>query len=446
MKVVTPNRVLIGILCANCSSRVTVEHVVGCTDSTVALTWVKNSPHRWETFVANRVAIIQSATPVKLLENKTWVKGPIWLEVPFEEWPIGNTVEQISAIPEETLVAVPTTVADLILKEDNTMRELTERMSSWSKLIRVTVYILRYLKILPRHKFILAADLETAERFLIKSVKTTHFTSEIEILKAEKACSCNLRQLSPFLDKDGLLTVGGPLSKATIDYDHQHPYLLANKDHLVDILIDHFHIKTMHTRPHLLLSLLQQKYWILSARNLVRKRIKLCNFCFKFRPKIINPVMADLPKARVTEAKAFLESGVDFAGPLYITLGRRRGIRSQKAYICLFRCLATKAIHIELAFDLTTATFINCFKRFLARRGPCSVVYSDCGTNFIGARTELKDIYKFVTAAKNPNGSQIRAIVDKILRFVPVCTGIFMLKENVSQMWFHFKPKTLDKA
>ncbi|XP_026480148.1 uncharacterized protein LOC113386588 [Ctenocephalides felis] len=74
-------------------------------------------------------------------------------------------------------------------------------------------------------------------------------------------------------------------------------------------------------------------------------------------------------------------------------MSRHRGARTYKAYICLFICLATKAIHLELASDLTSDTFLDCLKRFLARRGPIKCIYSDCGTNFIGAKNTLDSLF-----------------------------------------------------
>ncbi|XP_026682006.1 uncharacterized protein LOC103512836 [Diaphorina citri] len=107
--------------------------------------------------------------------------------------------------------------------------------------------------------------------------------------------------------------------------------------------------------------------------------------------------MSDLPKERVLESsKAFLNIAIDFMGPFLITFSRRRGQRSQKAYICIFVCLATKAIHLEVASDLSTPTFLDAFKRFLARRGPCLSVLSDHGTNFVGAKNALNELYSLL--------------------------------------------------
>lgn len=195
-----------------------------------------------------------------------------------------------------------------------------------------------------------------------------------------------------------MLRIGGRLTNANIPYENKHPVLLPRQDHIVDIIIDFYHRVNCHTGAHLLMSIIRQRYWILSGRNLIRKRVHACNFCFKTAPSNIIPPMADLPTARVQEAKAFTHTGVDFAGPINITLSRRRGVKSQKAYICLFICLTTKAIHIELVSDLSTDNFLNAFKRFLSRRGPVSCMYSDNATNFIGAKNCLDDLYNFLEA------------------------------------------------
>lgn len=99
--------------------------------------------------------------------------------------------------------------------------------------------------------------------------------------------------------------------------------------------------------------------------------------------------MGDLPVLRVSQLKPFSCVGVDYGGPFPITLSKRRGSKTQKAYLCLFICFATKAIHVEIASDLTSETFLAALRRFIARRGRCSRIFSDCGTNFVGAHKEL---------------------------------------------------------
>ncbi|XP_045482785.1 uncharacterized protein LOC123686595 [Harmonia axyridis] len=100
--------------------------------------------------------------------------------------------------------------------------------------------------------------------------------------------------------------------------------------------------------------------------------------------------MASLPENPVTQAKPFLNSAVDFGGPYYITSTRHRGVKACKAYICVFVCLVTKAVHLELASDLSSETFLSALQRFVARRGRIQTIFCDNATNFVGASKQLK--------------------------------------------------------
>lgn len=102
--------------------------------------------------------------------------------------------------------------------------------------------------------------------------------------------------------------------------------------------------------------------------------------------------MADLPSSRVHECRAFLRVGVDYAGPLQMRDIHLRKPRSYKVYLAIFVCFAVKAVHLELVSDLSTEAFLAAFDRFVARRGLPSDIYSDCGTNFVGAAKQLRQL------------------------------------------------------
>ncbi|XP_046608758.1 uncharacterized protein LOC124299539 [Neodiprion virginianus] len=100
--------------------------------------------------------------------------------------------------------------------------------------------------------------------------------------------------------------------------------------------------------------------------------------------------MGQLPQSRVTQSRPFLHSGVDYAGPFSIRASRGRGAKSCKGYIVIFICFTTSAVHLELVSDYTTEAFIAAYKRFTSRRGICASIASDCGTNLVGADSELR--------------------------------------------------------
>ena len=87
---------------------------------------------------------------------------------------------------------------------------------------------------------------------------------------------------------------------------------------------------------------------------------------------------------------AFEQIGVDFGGP-YLTKQGHEKCRA-KQYICLFTCLNTRAVHLEMAYGLDTDSFVNAFVRMTARRGAPRKVISDNATNFVGAERELRQL------------------------------------------------------
>ncbi|GFV87390.1 integrase catalytic domain-containing protein [Trichonephila clavipes] len=129
--------------------------------------------------------------------------------------------------------------------------------------------------------------------------------------------------------------------------------------------------------------------------------------------------MSKLPKERVREKNVPFDcSGIDFIGPFWIKSNKQRKSSLYKTYVSIFVCFVT--VHFELVSDLTTQVFIASLKRFIARRGRPSLIFSDNGKTFIGANVELKRLYKIVI---NPD---------------PELTG-FLINENIN--WKFLPPR-----
>jgi len=103
--------------------------------------------------------------------------------------------------------------------------------------------------------------------------------------------------------------------------------------------------------------------------------------------------MGQLPVEKLTPSRPFLNSGVDYAGPFIIKTWKGKNAKTYKAYLVLFVCHATSAVHLELVTDYSTDAFIAAYKRFTARRGICATLMSDCGTNLKGADCDLKNLF-----------------------------------------------------
>jgi hypothetical protein len=152
----------------------------------------------------------------------------------------------------------------------------------------------------------------------------------------------------------------------------------------------------LHAGTQATLAAIRRRYWILLGRTVIRQVIHHCLNCFKARPTCANPKTGNLPAHRVQPGRPFQTCGVDYAGPVLIRESRGRGKRALlKSYIAIFVCFTTKAIHIELVTELTTAEFLAALRRFVARRGLPQNIYSDNATNFVGANNELIELKNF---------------------------------------------------
>ena len=124
-------------------------------------------------------------------------------------------------------------------------------------------------------------------------------------------------------------------------------------------------------------------------RSVTRKCITCCRYTARPKPQMLG----QLPIERITPGAVFDKVGVDYAGPVFIKHGYVRKPTIVKAYICVIVSLSVKAVHLELVTDLTSEAFIACLKRFISRRGLPSLIWSDNGTNFVGAARELIELY-----------------------------------------------------
>ncbi|GFV20470.1 integrase catalytic domain-containing protein [Trichonephila clavipes] len=142
------------------------------------------------------------------------------------------------------------------------------------------------------------------------------------------------------------------------------------------------HVKAMRAGSSILRARLKEKFWIIRAKRLVKQVLSECVICKSYKAKHVEVPFAPLPRDRVTQTKVFEVTGVDYAGSFYLK-------SKAKAWIVLFTCAVYRAVHFELVQSLTTNTFIQALRRFIARRGRISILYSD---NFVGTNDALRTL------------------------------------------------------
>ena len=236
-------------------------------------------------------------------------------------------------------------------------------------------------------------ELKLAELEIVKFTQRQHFSEEIHALRQKKSAkglqvkkSSSVSRLDPVLLDNEVLCVGGRLRNASITV---HQMILPKKHHVATLLVRHFHHIAGHSGTEHVLSLVRQRFWIVKGRQTVNKVVRDCFQCKRRTASPCKQKMADLPTERVTPDKpAFSHTGVDYFGPLMVRRGRSTLV---KRYGCVFTCLASRAIHIEVAHSMDTDSFIHALDRFISRRGCPETITSDNGRNFRGAQREIKN-------------------------------------------------------
>ena len=138
---------------------------------------------------------------------------------------------------------------------------------------------------------------------------------------------------------------------------------------------------------------LLRHYWIVHGRNLIKRAVSRCVRCARFSTTQLHQQMGPLPTVRVTPTPPFQFTGVDYAGPIWMTATRGRGRKATKGYLALFVCMTTKAVHIEVVSDYTSTTFVAALRRFISCRGKPKTIFCDNGTTFKGAESELHRVF-----------------------------------------------------
>ncbi|XP_043220311.1 uncharacterized protein LOC122389655 [Amphibalanus amphitrite] len=399
------------------------------TDSTTVLRYIRNEKTRFHTFVANRLAVIREgsspnqwkyvqsslnpadiasrgASGKDISKNQEWFSGPEFLWKESHEWPLtpnnlGDITEDIEVKRERKKEQLPNTdlranCTNVITVLDvHPVETLLSYYSSRWKVVRAIAWLLRVrhrllCKEAPRatRRNLSIEEMEAGEREIVIHEQMASYASERKHLAAGRPVqlSSSLQKLNPIL-QDGFVVVGGRLERALLPETAKHPIILPASSRYATMVIQDVHEQLGHQGLSHVLTTVRQKFWIIHGNKAVRKVLSNCLHCRRRFSQPENQKMADLPIDRVQALQPpFTSTGVDCFGPFFV----KRGRGQEKRYGIIFTCLAIRAVHLEMADNLSTDSFICALKRFISRRGNVQVIRSDNGTNFVGTNNELK--------------------------------------------------------
>lgn len=383
------------------------------TDSKVVLGYINNEAHRFHTFVSNRIQKIRLSSfphqwryvhtdqnPADIasrgssaseLITSNWFTGPQFLwnkEIPTAtdidtEIPLGDPeVKKVHAL--NTLKTEHSSISDKLIK-----------FSSWYKATQAVARLIRCAKKDKSTGHSTVQERENAQCVILRDLQTQVYQEEISTLRKGKSLprKSKLFQIDAFLDKDGLLKVGGRLKNASFSTTLKYPVIVPKNHHVTKLIIAHFHSKVQHQGKGLTINEIRSNgFWIPGINRAVAAYVHQCVKCRRLRRCTEEQRMADLPSQRLDPSPPFTYCGMDCFGPFLTKQARK----VHKRYGLLFTCLCCRAVHIEMLDDMTTDAFINALRCFIAIRGAVSQIKCDQGTNFVGAKNELQQALKQV--------------------------------------------------
>ncbi|XP_044573280.1 uncharacterized protein LOC123257600 [Drosophila ananassae] len=392
---------------------VAIAETVLWTDSKTVLRWIGSTHRRYKQFVGDRIAEILESTKVAqwrwlpsadnvaddatraqrsvdLSEESRWLRGPAFLRRPAGSWPGTAPTDEADAEDEEEMPS------EFVLVGASDPFISLERFSSYRRLLRTTAWVLRFIRRCRGQRDELenyglnVAECEAAEDLLFRRAQREAFPDEVQAAEKDLdvAKGSDICGLAPYLDGNGILRAYGRIDAALcIPYSDGRPVILSHRHGLTEMIVRDAHVRIKHQNVDATMAEIRTRFWITRLRRVLRSVISGCSECKLHRARPMPPIMGPLPHDRLDAyGWPFKSTGLDYFGPLLVTVARHQ----EKRWVALFTCLTTRAIHLELAHDLSTDSCILAIRNFICRRGPVHRLRSDNGRNFVGADREAK--------------------------------------------------------
>lgn len=349
-------------------------------------------------------------------ENSPWQQGPKFLSLPADEWPI-KSAKDVSATAREnvgkmqkksfaaalTRVQVKKEPPDQVCRRPSAgaaVQNLVdkERFSDLTSLVKTIAWVWR------------AARRFAAQNRILRTPKWEAVSSAGVITATERQ-----NALRDFLlaAQEGV-TFPATTTDRLVVYKEQETGLLVcggrvkafNEDILgVPLLpfsawVSTLLVREAHSRDHegvaATLLKVRKRAWVIKGRRISQKVIENYMVCKKARARRCQQVMGELPPERTRPAAPFEFTAVDLFGPYQVKDDVRKRV-TVKVWGIVFCCMASRAVHTEMANTMSTKSFLMAYQRFTAIRGHPRKIWSDPGTNFVNfAKPVLEELYQFL--------------------------------------------------
>lgn len=385
------------------------------SDSRTVICWINSESRNYKQYVSCRIGEILESTDVSewlwiptkkniadiatrslipdLDSQSEWYHGPSFLRLPKNEWPVQKEETLITDEEIRTRVLLTNNLYEKGLidyAEFSTYRRLLMKHMNIARVFTIWKLKTKHSKENFPSKFCMLM-FKKAENTIYRIAQCEIYEEEISLLKSGSKImkSSSLYKRMVYLDENEVLRCKGRIDFSTdAAFDTKRPIILPVGHHITNLVIFHYHEKFGHHNHETVINELRQKFSISRLRTQLWKVRRSCQQCKNDSAKPSAPEMAQLPPARLKAfTRPFSYVGIDFFGPMTVTIGRRQ----EKRWGMLMTCLTVRAIHLECVHGLSSNSCILGLRNFINRRGCPIEIFSDNGTNLKGASRELKE-------------------------------------------------------
>lgn len=405
-----------------------IQQTVMWTDSTTVIGWIRSVNRKFPQFVAHRVGEILDSTcatwwrwlPTKdnVADDATrgkdqprfdptsrWINGPPFLLEDESEWPSASPASD-SSTHELMLEEIRPDFVGIVVSDG--LIDFN-RFSNFNRICRTLGWVNRFINNVRAQRNgrsttkgeLSSVEIHSATKQICRLAQLEAFPKEYAALKSgvDLPPASPVRTLLPYIDDAGVMRIFGRTDAANnqhLSQNAQRPILLSNGHRFTQLIVHHHHRKMGHQLEDATICSIRQQFWVPHLRRLVRSVKRQCRECYLRSIKPHPPIAGQLPIDRLTpNVFAFTFTGLDYFGPIVVSSGRRQ----EKRWIALFTCMTTRALHMEVATDLSTDACLVAIRNFINTRGVPARIRSDCGTNFVGADNELRRTQDFLDVA-----------------------------------------------
>jgi len=453
--------------------RIDVAHWVHFVDSQTILGAIQKDSYGYQTFFANRIGEIQKAgsvedwrwvegnlnisdiitrgaSPEELDEQSVWQRGPEFLRWPEAEWPVKTASEIVATVaddvkklkrkafsaavtraqakktsnPSEADISVdledlsiegqgPTSAAERPKRKpwgiDLVRLVEPKRFSTLSKLCGTVAWTRRAAESWLNKERQISDPAKWEAKYPRLSAEDRATAFQDLVLAAQDSVEFHdttLNRLVVFKDVNtGLLLCGGRVQ--SWNKDKTAVPLLPFQSWLGTLLAREAH-ESNHEGVAASLLRTRRKAWVVQGRRTVKKVINECLTCKKQRARLCQQVMSDLPQERTSRANPFEYTTLDLFGPFEVRDGVKKRVK-KKVWGVVYCCMASRAVHADLVDDQSSESFLQAYSRFTALRAHPRKLWSDRGSNFVGAKPALRELHRHLTCLQKASVENMAA-------------------------------------